>query len=117
MAQLAALLWTFALEAAAAAVLAKPVGATRPRAWAIAAAVVGSAATHPFVWLGNERWAKVGGGWALKIAALEVGAALLESVGYRVLAGAPWVRALALSALVNAFSFLVGLLLFALGVL
>ena len=118
--QFSAFLWTLVLEAPAAVVVVGVMGrgADSRRAWlAIVAAVVGSCVTHPFVWWANEHWARVGGMWLPKIGVLEISAVAVEAVAYAIACRLPPLRAVAVSAMVNAFSFFVGWALFAGGVL
>jgi hypothetical protein len=101
---LAAYVLTLAVELPLAAWLLKSLDRSR----AALAALIGTSCTHPllwFVWLGlfDDYW--------LYITTGEAAVVLLETVGYRFLVGIGWRQALGISALVNAGSYLAGVLL------
>jgi len=72
------------------------------------AAVVGTAITHPLLWFA---WSRVFESYWLYIATGEGLVVLLETVAYRLIAGVGWRMALGVSAVVNAVSYLVPVLL------
>lgn len=109
--QTAAFVVTLALEAPAAFLLARLVGADRRLS--AAAATLGSALTHPFVWFGVMSLTPRIGGWATPLA--EAGAILAETCVYRAFASPRWSAALVLSVVVNGLSWGLGALLYALG--
>lgn len=98
------------LEAALAVGVARWLGSPRRWGWAVAAAVLGTAATHPFLWWAATTWAPPPGpGWLVRMLVLESAVALVEASLYAGLCGLAARRALAASFAVNAFSFGVGL--------
>lgn len=117
--QLAAFFTTCVVEALGAALMAPLLRSAAPprvsvRLAASVAAVLGSVATHPLVWWLNQHWALLGP-WAFKVAVLEIGAALVEAIAYRLLLGVPWCQAVLASASMNALSFGLGLVFYAVG--
>ncbi len=118
--QWSAFLWTLVLEAPAAFGLVRLMdrGASHRAPWlAMVAAIVGSCVTHPLLWWANEHWARAGGLWLPKVGLLEASAVVVEAVAYAIACRLPPLRAVAVSTVVNAFSFFVGWALFAAGVL
>lgn len=96
---------TLGVEAGAAAPLAVLAGL----AWwrGSAAAVLGSLVSHPIVWAAFFKLYPAAGYWPA-FAAVEAFAVVFEAVYYRLIAGASWRIAFALSLAVNATSVLIG---------
>jgi len=69
------------------------------------AALLGTSCTHPLLWF---VWLRLFDDYWLYIVSGEAAVVLLETVGYRFLVGIGWRRALGVSALVNAASYLAG---------
>lgn len=98
------------LEGLLAVGLARWLGSPRRWWWAVAAAVLGTAVTHPFLWWAASTWAPPPGpGWLGRMLVLESAVAGVEAWFYAGLCRLPAGRALAASLAANAFSFGVGL--------
>lgn len=105
--QTQAFVLTLVIEAAAAWLLAPRF---RVKSWrAAAAAVIGSALSHPVFWSAAlALYPRLG--WAT-VPSLEILVVLFESLAYRLIATKSWRHALLLSAIVNFISWLAGFLL------
>lgn len=103
--QLEAWALTLVVEGIVAALLARPFG-VKPLG-AAAAGVIGSLFSHPIVWWLHFRLVDDVGYWG-SFAIVESFAWASEAPFYRVLARAPWGRAILLSLIVNASSVLAG---------
>jgi hypothetical protein len=104
--QTAALVFSIAIEATLAIVLAH-VSGWSARMPAAIAATLGTLATHPLVWRGIEVSSDIVGYWPA-LAEIELAAILLESIVYRVLATATFARALVFSMAANCLSLAIG---------
>lgn len=112
MSQAWAFLATLVLEVPVAIAMTRWLGSPRRSwwAWALAAAVIGSAVTHPMLWWAGEAWAlPAGSGWPIRMVVLELAVALVEAIFYGWLCRLSAGRALATSAVTNAASFIIGL--------
>ncbi len=105
--QAAAFALTLLIEGAAAALLAPRF---RVKSWrAAAAAVIGSAISHPIFWPSAlALYPRLG---PMTVPLLEIVVVLFESIVYRLIATRSWRSALLLSAIVNFVSWLAGFLL------
>lgn len=101
---LAAYCISIGIEAPFAAFLLRPVSRFTPAL----AAMLGTSLTHPTLWFG---WSKLFDNYWLYILTGEAAVVLAETVVYRLVVGVGWRRALGVSALVNAASYLAGIAL------
>jgi hypothetical protein len=108
-----ALLLTLAIEVPL--VVGLAVAGRRPRAEVArlgVAALGASLLTHPLLWLADAALSDTLA-WAPRVAALEVGVALVEAAVYAVAGGVGWRRGTLLSLVANGASLAAGLLIYA----
>ena len=110
MTQAVAFFLSVAIEAVAAAAIARASGWSSWRLASIAACV-GTVATHPMVWRLLPPFAEVVGYW-YALAGLEIAVVLVEGLAYRLLATQTIARALVFSAIVNSISLGLGMTLY-----